>query len=165
MRKSLLISCLLLFAATGCSKFRGEWIEQGTIAADGTLQRTESDRRMALKFNPPATVRYGSYYVGSGVVDHQTVQEDTYFVMQRRSVAQTGTLTLRPQGKNHLLAYIADGQPKRFVRNRGRTIFPPMAILPSLAKAPSMSPESQWPDVAATASDERALTLEISEGG
>jgi len=135
MRVTLLASCLLLLAASGCSRFAGEWIEEGTVARDGTFTPAESDRRMALKFNPPATVRYGSYFVQSGVVDYQTVQYDTYFTMQNRSVAQTGSITLKPQGKNRLIAYIADSDPKRFVKVRGNAVFPPAAILPSLSKA------------------------------
>ena len=140
MRLKLLASCLLLlFAASGCSRFAGEWIEEGTLARDGTFTPAESDRRMALKFNPPATVRYGSYFVHSGVVEHQTVQYDTYFTMQNRSVAQTGGMTLKPQGKNRLVSYIADAEPKRFVKVRGNSVFPPAAILPSLSKA------EEWP--------------------
>jgi hypothetical protein len=140
--------CCLILIAGGCSKFAGEWIEEGTIARDGTFQPARSDRRMALKFYPPSTVRYGSYFVPSGVVDHQTVQQDTYFTMQNRTVAQTGGMTLRPQGKNRLISYIADAEPKRFVKVRGNSIFPPPAILPSLADSKEVAPPKIEPSVA-----------------
>jgi hypothetical protein len=148
MRVTLLASCLLLFAASGCSKFSGEWLEEGTIARDGTFVPAQSERRMALKFTPPATVRYGSYFVPAGVVEHQTVQYDTYFTMNNFNIAQTGGMTLKPQGKNRLISYIGDAEPKRFVRVRGNSVFPPAAILPSLAKAPhNYRPEIE-PEVA-----------------
>ena len=148
MRITILASCLMLCAASGCSKFAGEWIEEGTIARDGTFRPAENDRRMALKFYPPATIRYGSYFVQSGVVDHQTVQEDTYFTMQNRTVAQTGGMTLRPQGKNRLISYIADAEPKRFVKVRGNAVFPPAAIIPSLADAHDAARPEVEPEVA-----------------
>src|SRR5688572_4634673 len=148
MRMTLLASCLLLFLASGCSRFAGQWVEEGTIASDGTFIPAQGERRMALRFDPPATVRYGSYFVQSGIVEHHTVQYDTYFTMKNRSVAQTGGMTLRPQGKNRLISYIGDGEPKRFVRVRGNSVFPPAAILPSLAKAPDDYRPEIEPEVA-----------------
>jgi len=144
----LLTSCLLLLGATGCSKFAGEWIEEGTIGLDGTFHAAQNERRMALKFYPPATVRYGSYLVPAGVVEEQTVQEDTYFVMQNMSVAQTGGMTFRPRGKNHLISYIGDAEPRRFARVRGKSVFPPAAILPSLAEAEGATPAEIEPEIA-----------------
>src|SRR3712207_6889549 len=46
VRNLMLMSCLLLLGATGCSRFAGEWIEEGSYGADGVFKEaTGQDRK------------------------------------------------------------------------------------------------------------------------
>ena len=121
-------------ALSGCASFPGEWLEEGAVAADGTITPVEGERRAALKFIWPSTVRYGAYDNLAGVVDHQAVQTDLYFTMDWGRVAQFGATKARVKG-DRLDAYIGGEITRRFRRVKGSSIFPPAVIAPSLAKA------------------------------
>ena len=142
MRRNLMVmSCLLLLLpAGGCgSKFAGEWIEEGSFDEDGVFQEATGQRRLALRFDPPATVRYGAFVQRGGVVDHQSVQTDTYLTMQNRSVAQFGSMIARVD-RGRLIATISGDVVTRFERVRGKRVFPPAVVLPSLAKDDEQRP-------------------------
>ena len=140
MRNLTLTSCLLLLvAATGCSRFAGEWIEEGSYGPDGVFKEATGQRRLALRFDPPATVRYGAFVNRGGVVDHQSVQTDTYLTMQGRRVAQFGSITARVD-RGRLIATIGGDVVTRFERVRGKRVFPPAMVLPSLAKSHRPTP-------------------------
>jgi len=134
MRRLVIVLCLLL-VATGCgSKFAGEWVEEGSYDEQGVFREATGQRRLALQFTPPSTVRYGALVHRAGVVDHQSVQTDTYMTMQNRSVAEFGSVIARVRdGK--LVATISGDIVTVFGRVKGQSIFPPAAVLPSLAKA------------------------------
>ena len=76
MRFAVAVICCVPFVAAvaGCSanKFAGEWLEESRLATDGQYHPTEGPRRMAIKFEPIATVRTGAYVDGPGVVDADT---------------------------------------------------------------------------------------------
>jgi len=133
MRRLVIVLCLLL-VATGCgSKFAGEWVEEGSYDEQGVFREATGQRRLALQFTPPSTVRYGALVHRAGVVDHQSVQTDTYMTMQNRSVAEFGSVIARVRdGK--LVATISGDIVTVFGRVKGQSIFPPAAVLPSLAK-------------------------------
>src|SRR5438874_4862424 len=99
-RFAVAVSCaLFLVASTGCNnKFAGEWLEEGRMTRTGGFVKTEGPRRMALKFEPVATVRSGAYIDGPNVVDDQVTSSDTYFLMQHGTVAQFGATIARVQG-------------------------------------------------------------------
>ena len=100
----VIVPALLL---TGCSRFAGEWVQDGTIDRDGTFRAVDTDNRLALKFTPPSTVRVGRYLVPAGVVDRQTTSYDTYFTMKHRTVAQFNGMSLRVED-GHLWAELAE---------------------------------------------------------
>jgi hypothetical protein len=136
MKPTIVACSVLLMLAGGCAgRFGGEWLEQGTFARDGSFVPAEGNRREALKFMPPSTVRYGKYVTDAGVVDEQGVQQDTYFTMDDGKVAQFGATIARVEG-DRMTTFVGAEPSRLFVRVKKRTeIFPPMAVLPSLAKA------------------------------
>jgi len=119
----------MLFAAGGCSRFAGEWVEEGKVV-DGKYEPTEGPRRMALKFDPVATVRRGAYVDAAGVVDQKIVSYDTYFTMKNDSVAQFGSTIAKLEG-DRMITYIGAEESRRFVRVHGPSIFPPQVYVPS----------------------------------
>jgi hypothetical protein len=131
---------LLLATSSGCgSRFAGEWVEEGSYDQDGVFREATGQRRLALRFVPPATVRYGAFVERAGVVDHQSVQTDTYMTLQDRKVAQFGSMIARVD-RGRLVATIGGDVVTRFERVRGKSVFPPVAVLPSLAKADDAGP-------------------------
>jgi hypothetical protein len=131
------VGCLtLLFASTGCTnKFAGEWLEEGKMTRGGEYIRTEGPRRMALKFEPIATVRSGAYVDGPGVVDYQVTSADTYFTMENGNVAQFGSTIAKVNG-DRLTTWVGAEESRQFVRLRHRpTVFPPPVVAPSLESA------------------------------
>src|SRR5947209_7772316 len=68
MRFAVAVSCLMMLFATGCTRFSGEWLEEGTVKPDGTVIPADGERRQAMRFDWPATIRYGSYADLAGVV-------------------------------------------------------------------------------------------------
>ncbi len=142
---------LLLLLATGCgSRFAGEWVEEGSYDSDGVFREAEGPRRLALRFDPPATVRYGAFVNRAGVVDQQSVQTDTYFTMQNREVAQFGSIIARVD-RGRLIATIGGDVVTRFERVRGKRVFPPVVALPSLAKADEVATPVEREGIAALA--------------
>jgi len=134
MRFIVGVVSVIALGVAGCASFPGEWLEEGTVNADGSITPVAGERRAALRFEWPSTVRYGAYDNLAGAVDHQAVQADTYFTMQWGKVAQFGATKARVKG-DRLDAYIGGEITKRFVRVKGDSIFPPAVIVPSLAKA------------------------------
>lgn len=134
-RGALLVGLSLLLLVGGCaSRFDGEWLEEGIVDASGKLTPADPARRTALRFDPPCTLRYGSYADRAGVVDAETEQFDTYWIMQDGHVAQAGEMSARVAG-DHLTAVVGDDTTRRFIRVRGKSIFPPALKLPSLSSA------------------------------
>jgi len=130
------LMCLLAMLATGCaSKFTGEWLER----ADDGPPLISSERRMALKFDLPSTIRYGAYLNCSNVVDGESMQSDNYVLMQNDRVAQSGAITMRIEGED-LVACIGGDVVKHFHRVHGPSIFPPPFRIPELAKVRQSSP-------------------------
>src|SRR4051812_28090655 len=106
MCRVAMMGCLVMLAAvSGCSKFAGEWLEEGILARDGSFNAVDGDRRSALKFEWPSTVRYGKYVNAAGAVDEQGLQYDTYFTMEDGNVAQFGSTIARVHG-DRLTTYV-----------------------------------------------------------
>ena len=141
MRTTIVIGMLLtgLCATGGCSKFSGEWVQDGTIDRAGAFTPVTTDNRLALKFTPPSTVRVGRYLAPVGVVDRQTTTTETYFTMKHRTVAQFNSMSLRVED-GHLVGYVSGDTKLRFKKMKGASIFPPAAVLPSLARTKDASP-------------------------
>ena len=125
----------------GCgSKFAGEWVQDGTIGKDGTYTPAPEERRAALKFEPPATVRYGFYQPRSDAVDPESVQSTDYSTTNHRSVAQFGVFTAHPDGDYLLVTGPVEGTV-RMVRVRGKSVFPPTVHMPQLSRGTAMGPD------------------------
>jgi hypothetical protein len=122
------VICLLVLL-TGCaSKFTGEWLER----SDDGPPLISTERRMAIKFDLPSTIRYGAYLNCANVVDGESMQSDQYVLMQNDRVAQSGAITMRIEGED-LIACIGGDVVKRFQRVHGQSIFPPPFKIPQLA--------------------------------
>jgi len=135
----LLIGGLGILGGCG-SKFAGEWVQDGTIAKDGSFTPASDERRAALKFEPPARVRYGFYQPRSDAVDPESVQSTDYSTTNHRSVAQFGVFTAHPQGDYLLVTGPVEGTV-RMVRVRGKTVFPPVVQMPQLSRGTAVGPE------------------------
>ena len=145
MRRNLMVlSCLLLLSGGCGSKFAGEWVEEGMYDENGVFQEAKGQRRLALRFDPPATVRFATLVNRAGVVDQQSVQTDTYLTMQNRTVAEFGSVIARVD-RGRLLATIGGDYVMRFERVRGKRVFPPAVYLPSLVKAQEQTPLQSEP--------------------
>jgi hypothetical protein len=108
-------------------------VQDGTIEKDGTFTPPPDERRRALKFEPPATVRYGFYQPRSDAVDPESVQSTDYTTINHRSVAQFGVFTAHPDGDYLLVTGPVEGTI-RFVRVRGKDVFPSIIHLPQLSR-------------------------------
>jgi hypothetical protein len=146
------MSCLLLLAGGCGSRFAGEWVEEGSYNKEGVFQEATGQRRLALRFEPPSTVRYGTLVARAGVVDHQSMQVDTYMTLQNREVAEFGSVIARVD-RGRLVATIGGDIVTRFERVRGKSVFPPVAVLPSLAQAA----EPPQAEAVATVPDESGI--------
>ena len=136
-RFAVVLWCVPFLASVGCSanKFAGEWLEEGRYNASGEYTRTTGPRRMAIKFEPIATVRTGAYVDGPGVVDHQVMSANTYFTMERGNVAQFGATIARVDG-DRMTTWVGAEESRQFVRLRkGPTVFPSQVVIPSLESA------------------------------
>jgi len=132
MRFSVIGLCVMFALISGCTRFSGEWLEEGTVAKDGTLTPADSDRRVAMRFDWPATVRYGSYADRAGVVDDETVQWNRYWTLKNDQVAQTGAMSATVDG-DHMTTVVEGDVIKRFVKVKGPSIFPPEVKCPPLS--------------------------------
>jgi hypothetical protein len=131
------VLCVPMLASVGCStnKFAGEWLEEGRYNAVGEYTITPGPRRMAIKFEPIATVRTGAYVDGPGVVDRQVMSNDTYFLMQKGNVAQFGATIARVEG-DRMTTWVGAEGSRQFVRRpKGPSVFPPQVVIPSLEGA------------------------------
>ena len=137
MRFAVAAMCLgtVSVLAGGCNKFAGEWLEEGRLDRNGQMVRTEGPRRMALKFDPIATVRTGAYVDGPGVVDDQVTSADTYFTMQHGNIAQFGATIAKIEGRDRLKTWVGAEESRQFVRIKGPSVFPPPVVAPSLESA------------------------------
>jgi hypothetical protein len=127
---------LLAVLLTGCaSKFTGEWLER----TDDGPPLISSERRMALKFDLPLTIRYGAYLNCADIVDGESMQSDQYVLIQNDRVAQSGAITMRIEGED-LIACIGGDVVKRFQRVHGPSIFPPPFKIPELARVTHSQP-------------------------
>jgi hypothetical protein len=134
--KLTVAACLLLVLSGGCaSKFTGEWLER----TEEGPPLISSERRMALKFDLPSTIRYGAYLNCAGVVDGESLQSGIYVLMQNDQVAQFGAITVRMEG-DHILACIGGDVIKRFDRVSGKSIFPPPFKIPEIARVTHSAP-------------------------
>jgi hypothetical protein len=122
------VMCMLL-AVGGCSRFAGEWVEEGKVV-DGKFIPTDGPRRMALKFEAVATVKSGTYVDGAGVVDGKMVSYATYYTMKDERVAQFGSVIAKLEG-DHMVTFVGAEESRRFVRVHGPSIFPPQVYVPS----------------------------------
>jgi hypothetical protein len=130
------MTVLLLVLTTGCaSKFTGEWLER----TDDGPPLISSERRMAIKFDLPSTIRYGAYLNCSNVVDGESMQSDQYVLMQSDQVAQSGAITMHLEGDD-LIACIGGDVVKRFQRVHGKSVFPPPFKIPELARVTHSQP-------------------------
>lgn len=126
---------LVALAGGGCgSRFAGEWVQESIARHDGTLDPVRGERRMALQFIPPSTVRMGMYVDSSGVVEDETVASSDYQTIQDRSVAEFGAFTARVEN-GELIAYLGGEETWRFRRLHGKSVFPPLVKLPQFVRA------------------------------
>ncbi len=132
MRSIAVISLMLLACLCGCTRFAGEWLEEGSLRRDGALVPADTERRQAMRFDWPATVRYGSYSDLAGVVDDETVQWDQYWTLKGDEIAQSGAMSAHME--NGKLVMVVDGDVrKQFEKVHGKSIFPPQVKFPSLS--------------------------------
>jgi hypothetical protein len=126
----LLAALVLLPLVGGCgSKFAGEWVQESRVLDDGSFAPVSSDRRLALQFIPPSSVRIGSYSDASRVVEDDSVSSSDYQTLQNRSVAQFGAYTARVEA-GELITYVNGHESGRFRRLQGPSVFPPLVKLP-----------------------------------
>ena len=115
MRFAVAIGIGLMLVGSGCTRFAGEWLEEGSIKKDGTFVPVDGERRTALRFDWPATIRMGSYSDMAGVVDDETVQWDQYWTLKHDRVAQSGAMSATVHGKkkDQRLVMVVDGDVRR----------------------------------------------------
>jgi hypothetical protein len=126
MKIAIAVCCLMTLAGGCASKFTGEWLEH----SEGT-PLISTERRMAIRFELPSTVRYGAYLNCSQIVDQESMQSAQYVLAQGDQVAQSGAMTVRMEG-DHMIACIGGDVVKRFDRVHGKSIFPPPFKIPEL---------------------------------
>jgi hypothetical protein len=120
-----MLSVMVLLAGGCASQFDGEWVEENPVVGQ---------RPMALKFEPPATIRYGSFNTTERVVDSLSEQSSEYFLFDGNTKAQFGSMIAHVEG-DHLLATQSDRSEHKFDRVHGKSIFPPDATLPDLSRS------------------------------
>jgi hypothetical protein len=133
----LLAAFVLLPLAGGCgSRFAGEWVQESVVLEDGALAPVSGERRLALQFIPPSSVRIGSYSDASRVVEDDSVASSDYQTLQNRSVAQFGMYTARVED-GQLITFVNGREMGHFRRLEGPSVFPPLVKLPKLVLAPA----------------------------
>ena len=136
-QRVLLAAFVLVPLAGGCgSRFAGEWVQESVVLEDGALAPVSGERRLALQFIPPSSVRIGSYSDASRVVEDDSVASSDYQTLQNRSVAQFGMYTARVED-GQLVTYINGREIGHFRRLDGPSVFPPLVKLPKLVQAPT----------------------------
>ena len=150
-KRILLAALVLLPLAGGCgSRFAGEWVQESVVDRDGTLTPVTGNRRVALRFDPPTTVRLGTYSDAARVVEPGTVSLNEYETLQNRTVAQFGAYTARVED-GQLVTYIGGEEAGRFRRVTGRSVFPSRVQLPHLAHASPPGEAAAAPEAEAVA--------------
>ena len=143
-RMMLVAACVLVPFAGGCgSKFAGEWVQETSMSRTGTLAPQSGNRRLALQFIPPSTVRVGMYIDAANAIEPDTVATTDYQTIQDRSVAQFGSYTAKVDN-GELVAWVGSEQLGRFRRLSGQSVFPPLVKLPQFVQA-SPPAELQMP--------------------
>ena len=156
VNRIVLAACVLLPFAGGCgSKFAGEWVQESAMSRTGTLTPVTGQRRLALQFTPPSTVRVGMYIDAANAVEPDTVASTDYQTIQDRSCAQFGSYTARVEN-GELVAWVGSEQLGRFRRLQGKSVFPPLVKLPQMVDASRpadlpLTPAPGAPPVAAVA--------------
>jgi len=136
MRSTLAVAaCVLFLVSTGCTRFNGEWLEEGIVFPDGRFRAADTERRTAARFDWPATLRLGSYADTAKCVDYQSVEWEDYWTVNGDEVAQSGSMAahIDPNDKNRMLMVVGNDVIRRFVKVKGKSIFPPSVRWPSLA--------------------------------
>lgn len=135
LNRIMLAACVLVPFAGGCgSKFAGEWVQESAMARNGTLAPVTGQRRLALQFTPPSSVRVGMYIDAANAVEPDTVASTDYQTIQDRSVAQFGAYTARVEN-GELVAWVGSEQLGRFRRLHGESVFPPLVKLPQFVRS------------------------------
>jgi hypothetical protein len=104
------------------------------MSRTGTLAPVAGNRRLALQFIPPSTVRVGMYIDAANAIEPETVASTDYQTIQDRSVAQFGSYTARVEN-GELVAWVGSEQLGRFRRLHGQSVFPPLVKLPQFVNA------------------------------
>lgn len=123
---------LMLLAGAGCSNFSGEWVQDATLDRTGNITSMGDERRLALEFLPPASVRIGFYVNNTGVVDPATLQNAQYTIAGDRRVATIGQLVARADGE-----YLIVKGPLETIRMKrvsGPAVFPRRVQIPQLTQ-------------------------------
>ncbi len=156
-QRMLMAAFVLLPLAGGCgSRFAGEWVQESAALGSGPAGTAAGERRLALRFDPPTTVRVGMYLDAAGVVEADTVALSEYLTLQNRTVAQFGAYTARVED-GQLVTYIGGKEAARFRRVEGRSIFPSRIQLPHLTRASPPS-DALAPSLAEAAAGVRGVT-------
>ena len=138
----LILGGLMLAALVGCAPtFAGEWLERPLSDAGPVDDALLGFRRAAFQFDPISTVRYGAFNEANGIVDASTVASDQYFLFDGGKTAQFGQIMARLEG-NTLIASVSGGRERHFSRVNGKSIFPPLVVLPQMYGA---APEKSRP--------------------
>jgi hypothetical protein len=117
---------------------------QESVLIEGEPMPIDGQRRLALQFIPPSSVRIGSYSDASRVVEAESVSSSDYQTLQNRSVAQFGAYTARVED-GQLVTFLNGEESGRFRRQQGKSVFPPLVKLPKLVHASPSGNESLMP--------------------
>ena len=159
----LLAAFVLLPLAGGCgSQFAGEWVQESALDRSGAVVPVTAERRLAMQFTPPSTVRVGMYVDASGVVEAGTVTSSAYQTIQNRSVAQFGAYTARVED-GQLIAFIGGEEKGRFRKLTGKSIFPPVVKLPQIVRAAPSLDFAQATEAVARVPRANAPTVAVAE--
>jgi hypothetical protein len=129
MMNTKLLGLLVVLLASGCSHFRGEWVQDARIEPDGKVVELQGSRK-ALSFDGGATVMSGQLLSGSGVVAADSVRVTNYWTVQDDRVAQFGEMNARMED-GYLITDTGGDASYRFVRHRGPSVFPPRVKAPA----------------------------------
>ena len=158
IHRMLIAAALLLPLAGGCtSPFAGEWVQESALQRDGTLAPVNGERRIAMQFLPPSTIRFGMYSDASRAVESDSVSDSDYQTIQDGAVALFGAYTARVED-GQLVTYMGGREVGRYRRLSGPSAFPPMVKLPKIVRAnppavddPAALPPPPWSQTVAVA--------------
>ena len=125
---------MVITLGTGCAaKFAGQWL-QDPIGPDDAARSgiRPYASRLALDFDPFATVRCGSYVDHAGMVDASSVQFGQFTVYDGGDRIQFGEIMARVSG-DHMTAWLAGGETRQFSRVKTTGVFPPYVSLEALS--------------------------------